>query len=312
MTCFFPCGGAALKTEGTSAQPTAVAPPPARQLGAPGEPPVPARGARGAAAPPGQVRPGPARPAPAPGGGGGLRAGGCRRGKPHPSGAARPAGRAQGRTGCVHRGVCVGVAGVSGCPCVRVSVCPRVGMSVCRYVRVSACRGVRVSGCQGVGACGGTAAAEGQKFGGSTQGCSRPGCGARGGGTGSRALSRVLTAPPSNRDPARPRSPLPAAGSRCRCRSRRPSLSRSPLAAAGLAASPGPEPGCEAGVPVKRSGTLPAVAVVTSMDLPPHLPMACVCVCVCPRLHYGFAPSARKSSGKLQRGSLPLLPSADL
>lgn len=56
MTCFFPCGGAVLKTEGTSAQPTAVAPPPARQLGAAGEPPMPAPSGRGAAAAPGQVR----------------------------------------------------------------------------------------------------------------------------------------------------------------------------------------------------------------------------------------------------------------
>lgn len=55
MTCFFPCGGAVLKTEGTSAQPTAVAPPPARQLGAAGEPPMPAPSRQGAAASPDQV-----------------------------------------------------------------------------------------------------------------------------------------------------------------------------------------------------------------------------------------------------------------
>lgn len=56
MTCFFPCGGAVLKTEGTSAQPTAVAPPPARQLGPAGEPAMPAPSGQGAAASPGQVR----------------------------------------------------------------------------------------------------------------------------------------------------------------------------------------------------------------------------------------------------------------
>lgn len=56
MTCFFPCDGAVLKTEGTRAQPTAIAPPPARQLGAAGEPPMPAPSWQGAAASPGQVR----------------------------------------------------------------------------------------------------------------------------------------------------------------------------------------------------------------------------------------------------------------
>lgn len=56
MTCFFPCGGAVLKTEGTSAQPTAVAPPPARQLGAAGEPPMPAPSRQGATTSPSQVR----------------------------------------------------------------------------------------------------------------------------------------------------------------------------------------------------------------------------------------------------------------
>lgn len=80
MTCFFPCAGAVLKTEGTRAQPTAVAPPPARQLGAAGEPPMPAPGRQGATASPDQVR---------------------LRGDP-PSGArgsavARPAGRQAGR-----------------------------------------------------------------------------------------------------------------------------------------------------------------------------------------------------------------------
>lgn len=47
-----------LKTEGTSDQPTAVAPPPARQLGAPGQPPVPASSGRRTPASPRQVRPG--------------------------------------------------------------------------------------------------------------------------------------------------------------------------------------------------------------------------------------------------------------
>lgn len=56
MTCFFPCAGAALKTEGTRAQPTAVSPPPARQLGAAGEPPMPAPSRQGATASLGQVR----------------------------------------------------------------------------------------------------------------------------------------------------------------------------------------------------------------------------------------------------------------
>lgn len=166
VTCFFPCGGAVLKTEGTSAQPTAVAPPPARQLGAPGQPPVPASSGRPAPASPRQVRPGlPALRGAADrrgrGAAGETSRGQCgsapRLGCPaacSPAAAAAPAPlRGAGRAG--REGGRRASGSVLPCRCGAVSVWRGVGVSSCRCVWLGV-REDRYSGSR-----------RGQKFGGS-------------------------------------------------------------------------------------------------------------------------------------------------